>query len=49
MIALFKAKGGGGRRFYFVMKRLLDVMVSGLAMLVLFPVLAPWQRRQFSY
>jgi lipopolysaccharide/colanic/teichoic acid biosynthesis glycosyltransferase len=38
MIALFKAKGGGGRRFYFVMKRLLDVMVSGLAMLVLFPV-----------
>jgi lipopolysaccharide/colanic/teichoic acid biosynthesis glycosyltransferase len=38
MIALFQAEGGEGRRFYFVMKRLLDVIVSSLSMLVLFPV-----------
>jgi lipopolysaccharide/colanic/teichoic acid biosynthesis glycosyltransferase len=38
MIGPFQAAGGEGRRFYYVMKRLLDVILSGLSMLVLLPV-----------
>jgi lipopolysaccharide/colanic/teichoic acid biosynthesis glycosyltransferase len=38
MIALSEAAGGEGRRFYYLMKRVLDVILSSLTMLAVFPL-----------